>query len=183
MLYVQESLSDDESLIHIGEFSIIYTLQALLAIVWGILGSVLVILAAIFAYQQLGQFPKNIHIGFLQAIPNLHIGIRIGAFFVFFMGILTFTQMMIYRLTTEIAVTNKRLLYKRGVIARNVNEMSVDRIEGVNVRQSFLGRLMNYGRLAVRGMGVGEVVLPPIDEPIKFRQAIENAKSKKDNTA
>lgn len=177
MLYVQESLGRDETLIHIGEFSIMYTIQALLAVLWGIIGSVLVIFASIFAYQQLGQFPKNIDIGFLQAIPNLHIGIRIGAFFVFFMGILTFTQMMVHKMTTEIAVTTKRLLYKRGIIARAVNEMSVDRIEGVNVRQSLIGRLMNYGRLAVRGMGIGEVVLPPIDSPIKFRQAIENAKS------
>jgi len=55
--------------------------------------------------------------------------------------------------------------------------MSIDRIEGVNVLQTVLGRIFNYGRLAVRGMGIGEVILPPIENPIAFRQAIEKARS------
>jgi len=42
--------------------------------------------------------------------------------------------------------------------------------------QSIFGRLFNYGRLAIRGMGIGEVVLPPIEDPIVFRQAIEKAR-------
>ncbi len=79
--------------------------------------------------------------------------------------------------TTEIAITNTRLVYKRGLVARHVGEMSIDRIEGVNVLQTILGRLLNYGRLAVRGMGIGEVILPPIEDPIAFRQAIEKART------
>jgi len=93
------------------------------------------------------------------------------------MGLLGFAQMMVVKATTEIAVTNRRLIYKRGLVARHVGEMSIDRIEGVNVLQGILGRLLNYGRVAVRGMGVGEVVLPPIEDPIAFRLSIEKAKS------
>ena len=89
--------------------------------------------------------------------------------------------MMVVKSTTEIAITSSRLVYKRGLVARHVGEMSVDRIEGVNVLQSMWGRLFNYGRLAVRGMGVGEVVLPPIKDPLMFRQAIEKAKSSSGN--
>ena len=55
--------------------------------------------------------------------------------------------------------------------------MSIDRIEGVNVLQTILGRLFGYGRLAIRGMGIGEVVLPPIEDPIAFRQSIEKARA------
>ena len=76
----------------------------------------------------------------------------------------------------EIAITNNRLVYKRGLIARQVGEISIDRIEGVNVLQTVFGRIYNYGRLAIRGMGVGEVVLPPIEDPITFRKAIEKAR-------
>ncbi len=54
--------------------------------------------------------------------------------------------------------------------------MSIDRIEGVNVLQSIMGRIFGYGRVMVRGMGVGQVVLPPIENPIAFRKAIEKAR-------
>jgi hypothetical protein len=47
----------------------------------------------------------------------------------------------------------------------------------VNVLQGILGRIFNYGRVMVRGMGVGEVILPPIEDPIKFRRAIEKARN------
>ena len=84
---------------------------------------------------------------------------------------------MIRKATTEIAVTSNRLVFKRGLIARQVGEINIDRIEGVNVLQSVLGRIFNYGRIMVRGMGVGEVTLPTIEDPITFRRAIEKARS------
>ena len=146
-----------------------------MAIGWGIAGSIIVIIGAVLAYKSFGWFPPQI--GTLEAIRALHPGIRIMSFIVFALGLLSFAQMMIIKATTEIAITSNRLVYKRGLVARQVGEMSIDRIEGVNVQQSILGRLLNYGRLAIRGMGVGEVVLPPIEDPIAFRKAIEQARS------
>ena len=84
---------------------------------------------------------------------------------------------MMIKATTEIAITNNRLIYKRGLVARYVGEMSIDRIEGVNVLQGIIGRLLNYGRVMVRGMGVGEVILPPLQDPVSFRKAIEVART------
>ena len=84
---------------------------------------------------------------------------------------------MVVKATTEIAITNNRLIFKRGLVARQVGEINIDRIEGVNVLQTIMGRVFNYGRIMVRGMGVGEVVLPPIEDPIAFRKAIEKAKA------
>ena len=69
------------------------------------------------------------------------------------------------------------MIYKTGLISRYVGEISVNRIEGVNVLQSIMGRLLGYGTIIVRGMGVGEVRLPPIADPITFRRAIEKARS------
>lgn len=175
MLYVQQSLGPDEQLVHVGKFHWMYTVNAFLAIFWGMLGSVLVIIGSVVMYKQLGKFPPTI--GWLEAVPYLHPGLRIFAFLVFIVGMLSFAQRMINKATTEIAITNSRLIFKRGLIARHVGELSVDRIEGVNVLQSVFGRIFNYGRLAVRGMGVGEVVLPPIEDPLAFRQAIEKARS------
>jgi len=175
MLYVQQSLGPDEELVHIGQFHWIYTVKAFLSIFWGMLASIVVILASVLLYKVLGQLPPGI--SWAEAVSSVHPSLRIFSFVVFLLGLLSFAQMMVVKATTEIAITNKRMIYKRGLIARNVGELNVDRIEGVNVLQSVLGRFLNYGRLAIRGMGVGEVVLPAIEDPIVFRKAIERAKS------
>lgn len=175
MLYVEQSLGPDEQLVHIGKFHWMYTVQSFMAIVWGIVISVMVVIGSVVVYRQMGWFPKDLPL--LEGVQYLHPGLRIGAFIAFVFGLLSFAQMMVIKATTEIAITNTRLVYKRGLVARHVGEMSIDRIEGVNVLQTILGRLFNYGRLAIRGMGIGEVVLPPIEDPIAFRQAIEKARS------
>ncbi len=177
MLYVQQSLGTDEELIHVGEFHWMYTVQAFMAILWGVLSSIIVIVGAVYAYTQLGKFPPGLNP--LEAVRYLHPGVRIAAFVVFILGIFSFAQMMVIKATTEIAITNTRLVFKRGLVARQVGEISIDRIEGVNVLQSVLGRIFDYGRIAVRGMGVGEVVLPSIADPIAFRRAIERGRDAK----
>ncbi len=175
MLYVQQSLGPNEELVHIGHFHWMYTVGAFMAIFWGLIGSILVILGAIYMYQMAHIYDPNMPL--IEQIRGLHPGIRIVAFIVFVMGLLSFARMMVVKATTEIAVTNSRIIYKRGLIARYVGEINIDRIEGVNILQSIFGRILNYGRLAVRGMGIGEVILPPIADPIVFRQAIEKARS------
>ena len=137
---------------------------------------IIIIVGAIYAYKTM--WPEEMQgSSFLQAILQLHPGIRIAAFMVFIFGLLKFAHMMVIKATTEIAITNTRLIFKRGLVARQVGEINIDRIEGVNVLQTIMGRIFNYGRIMVRGMGVGEVVLPPIEDPISFRRAIEKAKS------
>lgn len=175
MLYIQQSLGPDEELLHIGYFHWMYDVQAVMNIVWGAIASTLLIFGGIFMYQKLGKFPPNID--FATGVKYMHPGLKITAFTFFILGLLGFARMMVEKATTEIAVTNQRIVFKRGLLARHVGEIAVDRIEGVVVLQSVLGRIFDYGRLAVRGMGVGEVVLPPIAEPIVFRQSIQNARS------
>lgn len=175
MLYVQQSLGPDEELVHVGNFHWMYTVQAFMSIIWGVIFTFVIIFGAVYIYKYLGQLPSRLD--WLHAIPYLHPGVRIVAFFAFILGLMSFARMMVTKSTTEIAITNQRLVYKRGLVARQIGEISIDRIEGVNVLQSFWGRLFNYGRLAIRGMGVGEVILPPIEDPIVFRRAIEKARS------
>jgi uncharacterized membrane protein YdbT with pleckstrin-like domain len=76
------------------------------------------------------------------------------------------------RWTTEIAVTNKRVIYKRGFIQRKTIEMHMDKVESVDVDQSILGRLLGYGDIFVRGTGAGFEPLKKIDSPIEFRNHV-----------
>ncbi|MGN7438296.1 MAG: PH domain-containing protein [Alcanivorax sp.] len=174
MLYVQQSLGPEEELIHVGKFHWMYTVNAFLSILWGLVGAIMIMFVAYKAYAFMGHLPSGT--GFFGAIKIIHPGIRGVSFLFFILGLVKFAQMMVVKVTTEIAITNTRLVYKRGLVARHVGEISIDRIEGVNVLQPIMGRVFNYGRVMVRGMGVGEVLLPPIEDPISFRRAIEEAK-------
>ena len=74
-------------------------------------------------------------------------------------GIFIFISMYIEKWTTERALTNKRLVIKRGLISRQTEEMSFNRIEEVNLNQSILQRLLGSGDIRVTGTGSGEVVM------------------------
>lgn len=76
------------------------------------------------------------------------------------------------RTSTEIAVTDRRLIHKWGLIWRDSTEMHVDKIESVNVSQSIMGRMLGYGTVTIRGTGAAAEVLIGIREPLRFRSAI-----------
>jgi uncharacterized membrane protein YdbT with pleckstrin-like domain len=76
------------------------------------------------------------------------------------------------RWTTEIAVTDRRIIYKRGFIRRDTVEMHLDKVESVDVEQSILGRIMNYGDISIHGTGAGIEDLKNIGSPIAFRNHV-----------
>jgi len=76
------------------------------------------------------------------------------------------------RWTTEIDVTDRRVVYKRGFIPRHTVEMNMDKIESVDVDQSLIGRLFDYGDVIIRGTGAGIEPLRGIDSPLAFRNAV-----------
>ena len=77
-----------------------------------------------------------------------------------------------HRWTTETDVTNFRVVHKTGFIKRQTFEMSVDKVESVDVDQSILGRILNYGDVTVLGVGEGGKTLDMIASPLSFRNAI-----------
>lgn len=173
--YIRQSLSDDEELIHIAHFHWMYNVQAVFNVIFGAALAIGIIVFAIkFQPMMFGTIPDGLSP--IDQVRSLHPSLKILSFFIFILSVLKFAQMMIVKATTEIGVTDTRLVYKRGLVARAVGEINIDRIEGVNVLQGILGRIFGYGRVMVRGMGVGEVVLPPIAQPIRFKKAIEKAR-------
>ena len=85
---------------------------------------------------------------------------------------LSFLQAWFRRATTEVAVTDPRVILKRGFIRRHTVEMNMQKVESVDVDQSQLGRLFNYGSVTIRGTGTTLERLARIDQPLKLRSAI-----------
>ena len=73
---------------------------------------------------------------------------------------------------TEIAVTDRRVIYKKGLIRRQTNEMNMDKVESVQIDQSVLGRLLDYGDVTILGTGEGFEKLRTIANPIELRNSI-----------
>jgi len=77
-----------------------------------------------------------------------------------------------HRWTTETDVTNMRVVHKSGFIKRTSFEIGLDKIESVDVEQSILGRLLNYGDVTILGVGEGREKIPTIAAPLAFRNSI-----------
>jgi uncharacterized membrane protein YdbT with pleckstrin-like domain len=77
-----------------------------------------------------------------------------------------------HRFTTETDVTNLRVVHKTGFIKRRTFEMALDKVESVDVNQSILGRLLNYGDVTINGVGEGRETISTIASPLAFRSSI-----------
>jgi uncharacterized membrane protein YdbT with pleckstrin-like domain len=73
---------------------------------------------------------------------------------------------------TEIAVTDRRVIYKKGLVRRQTNEMNMDKVESVQIDQSILGRMLDYGDVTILGTGEGFETLRTISSPIELRNSI-----------
>lgn len=76
--------------------------------------------------------------------------------------------------TTEFAVTNRRVVAKTGFIRRHTLEMLLTRIESVSVRQSILGRILNFGTVTVTGTGGTKESFRAIGDPFAVRKRINH---------
>lgn len=76
------------------------------------------------------------------------------------------------RATTELAVTDARVIYKAGLLRRHTLEMNRSKVESVDVDQSLLGRILGYGTVVVRGTGGSLEPMRNISSPLDFRSTI-----------
>ena len=79
---------------------------------------------------------------------------------------------LIQRATTELAVTDRRVIFKTGMLRRHTVEINRSKVETVGVDQSMTGRLLGYGTVIVRGTGGSFEPIRFIGEPLTFRSHI-----------
>jgi uncharacterized membrane protein YdbT with pleckstrin-like domain len=79
---------------------------------------------------------------------------------------------IILRITTELAVTDRRVIYKSGLISRHTLEMNRSKVESVDVDQSIWGRLLGFGTIIVRGTGGSLEPIRMVHDPLTFRSHI-----------
>ena len=77
--------------------------------------------------------------------------------------------------STEIAITNMRIIAKFGFIKRDTVEINLDRVEALKVEQGFLGRMLNYGAVFISGAGTSVAPIRNIADPLVFRRKFMEA--------
>ena len=157
MSYYKKVMQPGETVLYLGSLHWIIFVPSSLTLGAGILGGILLVH---------DQNDTNLD---LSVVRILLIGL--DAVIVFY-SLVTLFGAVIRDATTEIVVTDRRVIYKRGLIWRHTIEMNMSKIETVDVAQGILGRVLGFGTVLVRGTGAGLEPLSRIAEPLALRSAI-----------
>jgi uncharacterized membrane protein YdbT with pleckstrin-like domain len=106
------------------------------------------------------------------AQPAIATVIEIAAAVLALLAAIAGLSALIRRTTTEFAITDRRVIYKTGILRRHTMEINRSKVETVGVDQSILGRILGYGTVIVRGTGGSFEPIPFIGEPLLFRSHI-----------
>ena len=96
------------------------------------------------------------------------------------LGLLFILTALVRRATTELVLTDRRIIAKRGLVSRDTVEMNLGKVESVHVNQSLLGRLLDYGDVTVVGTGSSLEPLAGIAQPLELRRKLGEISSPAD---
>lgn len=153
--FMRRTLMPDETFVREARFHGFYTFLAFASVTLcaGLGGAI--------------QYALYRFLGYWEMAP-VYAGTGIGAWICF--------VMLLKQWTTEIILTDRRLLYKTGFFMVDVAEVDIEQLASDNVQQSLLGRILDYGMLHIRCIEANDIWLPDIAEPYEFRNAMEQQK-------
>ena len=93
----------------------------------------------------------------------------IGVLLIFIAMITGLISFIKYK-TSEFGITNKRVIVKVGFISRNSLEVLLNKVEGIQVNQDILGRILDYGSITISGTGGTKDPFHKIEAPFEFRK-------------
>lgn len=108
-------------------------------------------------------------IGFFAFLENK----REAGLITIFIGLLLSISAAVSFLTSEFAVTNKRVIIKVGFISRRTLELLLPKVETISVNQSILGRILGYGTIVVVGTGGTKEPFANISNPLQFHRHVQ----------
>jgi len=151
MKYVEQVLQPGESVVYATS---LHWLVYLKAIVLLLLAVLCLVIAA----------------GMTDEIARLVLKVVAAAFGI--LALFAALSALVRRATTELAITDRRVIFKTGILKRHSMEINRSKVETVGVDQSILGRILGYGTVIVRGTGGSFEPIPFIGEPLTFRSHI-----------
>lgn len=113
--------------------------------------------------------------------PQIVLGLLLMPFFG--LGLFFWAAAAIRFITTESAITNRRIMAKCGLIGRNTIELNLRRAESIRIDQGVLGRVFDFGSIIVSGAGNPQAPIPGIGDPLTFRRKFLEIQEAAENRA
>ena len=85
---------------------------------------------------------------------------------------------MMQRNAMEMALTNRRVVIKTGVVSRSTTEMPLSKVESIQVIEPAMGRMLGYGTIRVIGTGGTTEPFEQIQNPLEFRRQVQQQMEK-----
>ena len=120
------------------------------------------------------------HISLWSLTPLILLGLVLLP--LFGAGLIAWLVAWIRYKSTELAITNKRVIAKFGFISRQTVEININKVESIQVHQGVAGRIFNYGSLVIAGAGESQAPILGISDPLGFRRAFMEAQDKAQGT-
>ncbi|WP_373069389.1 PH domain-containing protein [Gemmatimonas sp.] len=112
---------------------------------------------------------------FMQELSQ---GISSAATIYFVMGVLCVAPPILTKMTSEVVITNRRIIAKVGLISRRTVELNLLKIESIRVDQGIVGRMLNYGDIHIVGTGGSQQPITRIAYPLEFRRRFDEVLSR-----
>jgi len=87
-------------------------------------------------------------------------------------------RVLLVILTTEFAITNRRIIAKKGIIQQNSMEILLSKVESITISQTLDGRVFGFGTVTVTGSGGTKEFFKSISNPLELRNQVNNQISK-----
>lgn len=114
----------------------------------------------------------------VDTYPALFISLANGAMYVMMgAGFWIFLLMVIKVLVTEVALTDRRVIHKEGLLFVKVKQIDLEEIRGESLDLGNLGRVLNYGYLLLDCRFIGDIRLPAIENAENFLKALHYQRS------
>lgn len=153
--YVKRAMQPNEKVVFAAQLHwIIYKTGIFLTILGGVLGHFAVPVASFFVGDKWGA---------LIDTPAKWVSVAMIA-----LGTLHLLISFIRQMTTELVITDQRVIAKHGWIATTSYELMMTKVEGATIDQSVMGRMLGYGTLMVKGTGGGISPIDHVADPYKF---------------
>jgi uncharacterized membrane protein YdbT with pleckstrin-like domain len=88
-------------------------------------------------------------------------------------AVVTLVVGAIQRNSTEMAVTNHRVIIKVGLVGRRTVELLLSKVESIEVKETGLGRMLGYGTIVVIGTGGTPEPFYRVAHPLDFRSKVQ----------
>jgi membrane protein YdbS with pleckstrin-like domain len=155
MSYAEKNLAPGETIVYRARYHWIYYRTAL----------ALLLVSAVFAlwWWLGGRLGAESTSTVFRNVALLFLGAAVASFLV----------RRVRNAADEFVVTNRRVLRKIGLLAREAEHAPIEKIQDITIDQGVTARLLGYGTVALETASErGRIVFPDIARPEAFRNAI-----------